>query len=116
MQLVEQLEKLKSEKNSLEYKIIESNFEFKEALAKERMSSQIQNLLRDQIDVLKREKGLNRQGLNKDVQIAKMKNMIETMTEKKDEKGAMLAQVKAWVSDKLHELLEEMNLRFKTDT
>jgi len=82
--LNEQLDQITFEKNTLQIRINEADAEFKEALIKEKQSRHVQKVLYDQIEKLKTEKGLNKDGINKDTLISKMKAQTESLKEKLD--------------------------------
>jgi len=105
----EQLENIQYEKTNLEVRITEADAEFKEAHIKERKSKQIQDLLTEQIEKLKQEKGMIRVGLNKDVLISKMKVQIENLNAKKDTLSSEINECRLWAVSVMDQLKEERN-------
>jgi len=78
-------------------------------LIKEKQSKQIQRLLTEQIEKLKKEKGLNRVGLNKDLLISKMKSQIESLQNKHLEYENHIKESRVFAVQLIEMLKDERN-------
>jgi len=113
--LNEQLDQITFEKNTLQIRINEADSEFKEALIKEKQSRHIQKVLYDQIEKLKTEKGLNKDGINKDTLINKMKAQTESLKEKLDKLENEMEYCRLWSIKNIEMYKEERDYRLRID-
>lgn len=101
------MESIQYEKTNLEINITEVEADFKETILKETKSKQIQQLLTEQIEKLKEEKGFNRIGLNKDIVIEKLTSQVEKLKSGAAKSEESLKECKIWAVTMMDNMKEE---------
>jgi len=93
--------------------IVDVQEEKRKTVESEKQRSSTFQLLQDQIDRLKVERGINRSSLTKDAQISKMKCELESLLVKKNELLDDIVEINDWGLKRSLELSEEKEFRKK---
>jgi len=108
-----QIQEITEETEMVRVLINDVQEEKRKTIESEKQRSLSFQLLQDQIDRLKIERGLNRSSLTKDAEISKMKCELESLMSKKKELQDDIKDIKEWAVQRTKELNEEKDFRKK---